>query len=81
MSLPLKDFRPELREPTHRALARIAKARGLTISALGRQVIEEYVAKALHEAKVILGQDDEYPAASESPGYRPEDAGAGRSRR
>lgn len=79
MTAPLKDFRPELREHTHRALCRIARARGMTLSALGRQIIEDYVAKALHEAKVILGQDDDDPAASESHGSRSESHGSGRN--
>lgn len=78
MTEPLKDFRPELRPQTHRHLSRIARARGLKLNALGRHIIEEYVAKALHEAKVILGQDDGDPDAPVPPGSDAEDDGTRR---
>lgn len=81
MTEPLKDFRPELRPQTHKALRRIARARGVKINALGRQIIEEYVEKALHEAKVILGQSDDDPDEPESHGSEPESHGIGRSAR
>lgn len=73
MTAPLKDFRPELREHTHRALQRIARSKGMSMTALGRQIIEEYVHKAIHDAKIILGQDDDYPADPGAPGVTPED--------
>lgn len=79
MSLPLKDFRPGITERTHRVLTRIARARGITLQELGREIIEAYVAKAIHDAKVILGQDDGHADELESAGRAPEDAGASRN--
>lgn len=79
MSVPLKDFRPELNERTHRLLKRIAAARGMHVNALGRQIIDDYVQRTIHEAKLILGQDDENPDEPESSGDKPESPGSGRS--
>jgi hypothetical protein len=76
MTAPFKDFRPELREHTHRALQRIARSKGMTMTALGRQIIEEYVQKCIHDAKIILGQDDDYPDDSGDPGVTPQDDAA-----
>lgn len=78
MTEPLKDFRPELREHTHRALQRIARSKGMTMTALGRQIIEEFVQRSIHEAKVILGQEDDYPDDSGEPGVTPQDDAAPR---
>jgi coenzyme F420-reducing hydrogenase alpha subunit len=79
MSLPLKDFRPGISEHTHRVLTRIARARGISLQELGREIIEAYVAKAIHDAKVVLGQDDDYARSLESAGRALEDAGASRN--
>jgi hypothetical protein len=79
MSLPLKDFRPGISEHTHRVLTRIARARGISLQELGREIIESYVNKAMHDAKVILGQDDGYAGSAESDGNAAEDAGARRN--
>lgn len=68
MSLPRKDFRPALDDLTHRRLTRIARARGVSIQDLGRDIIVEYVDRVMHEAKVILGQDDDNPRAVEPRG-------------
>lgn len=81
MSLPRKDFRPTLDDATHRRLSRIARARGLSIQDLGRDIIKAYVDQAIHEAKVILGQDDDNPRAVEPDGSDAEDAGRRRSAR
>lgn len=59
MALPLKDLPLGVRQHTHKVLTRIAKNRGITLSELGRKIIEEYVDVATHDAKVVLGMDDD----------------------
>lgn len=59
MSLPLKSLPLEIRQHTHKVLDRIADNRGITLRELGREIIESYVEKAIHDAKVVLGQDDD----------------------
>lgn len=59
MSLPLKSLPLEVRQHTHKVLDRIAENRGITMRELGREIIEAYVAKAVHDAKVVLGQDED----------------------
>lgn len=60
MSLPMKDLPLSIRPRTHRDLLRIAKARGgITLSQVGREIIEQYVASKIHESKIILGQQDD----------------------
>lgn len=91
MTLPLKSLPLEIRQHTHKVLDRIATNRGITLRELGREIIEAYVAKAVHDAKVVLGQDDENEDETdsdvasrnrtESHGARAEDAGTGRSGR
>lgn len=79
MSVPLKDFRPGINERTHRHLARIARARGISLQELGRQILEEYVSKAVHDAKIILGQDEENADGTESDGASLEFSGTRRN--
>lgn len=79
MALPLKDFRPAIRPHTHKVLTRIAAARGVSMQELGREIIEEYVAKAIHDAKVVLGQDDDNAVETDSHGTSVEAAGNARS--
>lgn len=57
MSLPLKDYRPGMNHNTHKILSRIARNRGISLEALGRQIHDEYAAKEVHDAKVVLGID------------------------
>lgn len=71
-----KDFRAELDPTEHEALARIARARGVTLQELGRRILREYIAQARHDAMVVLGID---PAPPESAGTVPESAGARRT--
>lgn len=59
MALPLKSLPLEVRQHTHKVLDRIASNRGITLRELGREIIESYVGKAVHDAKVVLGQDDD----------------------
>lgn len=66
MSLPLKSLPLEVRQHTHTVLDRIASNRGITLRELGREIIESYVAKAIHDAKVVLGQDDDNELETES---------------
>lgn len=76
MALPLKDI-PQfgVQQHTHRAFARIAKNRGMTLSALGREIVEKFVATEIHNAKVVLGMDDDNAEQTEF------DLGAGESDR
>lgn len=78
MSEPLKDFRPGLTPHTHKYLARIAKARGISLQDLGREIIEGYVANEIHRAKVVLGQDDDNAPLMESRGAGLESHGSSR---
>jgi hypothetical protein len=66
MSLPLKSLPLEIRQHTHKVLDRIASNRGITLRELGREIIEWYVAKAVHDAKVVLGQDEDNEAEADS---------------
>ena len=66
MALPLKSLPLEVRQHTHKVLSRIADNRGITLRELGREIIEAYVAKAVHDAKVVLGQDDDNDAETDS---------------
>lgn len=66
MTLPLKSLPLEVRQHTHNVLSRIAANRGITLRELGREIIEAYVAKAIHDAKVVLGQDVDNDAETES---------------
>ena len=59
MALPLKSLPLEVRQHTHKVLDRIAENRGITLRELGREIIEAYVSKAVHDAKVVLGQDED----------------------
>lgn len=59
MALPLKSLPLEVRQHTHKVLDRIAENRGITLRELGREIIEAFVSKAIHDAKVVLGQDDD----------------------
>lgn len=81
MSEPLKDFRPAIKPHTHKVLTRIANARGISLQELGREIIEAYVQRAIHDAKVILGQDDDNADSPESSGNRAEEHGSSRSHR
>lgn len=76
MGAPLKDI-PQfgLREHTHRVFARLAKNRGLSLSEFGRQIIEERISKEVHDAKLVLGMDDDNQEQAEL------DLGEGESRR
>lgn len=60
MTAPLIDI-PQfgVRQHTHKVLKRIAKNRGLTLSELGRNIIEDFIAKEVHDAKLVLGMDDD----------------------
>jgi coenzyme F420-reducing hydrogenase alpha subunit len=81
MALPLKSLPLEIRQHTHKVLDRIASNRGITLRELGREIIEAYVAKAVHDAKVVLGQDDDNEAEADSgvvSRNRPESHGGGR---
>lgn len=66
MSLPLKSLPLEIRQHTHKVLNRIADNRGITLRELGREIIESYVAKAVHDAKVVLGQDEDNDTEADS---------------
>lgn len=60
MSEPLKDFgRLSVDPRDHRVLARIARSRGVTLQELAREIFSAYVQRAIHDAKVVLGQDDD----------------------
>lgn len=76
MGAPLKDI-PQfgLREHTHKVFVRIAKNRGISMSELGRHVIEEFISKEIHDAKLVLGMDDDNIEQAEL------DLGEGESRR
>lgn len=78
MSEPLKDFRPAIRPHTHRVLSRIARARGVSLQELGREVIEEFIRNAIHDAKVVLGIDEGHAHQAESRGTDTEDDGTRR---
>lgn len=81
MSLPLKSLPLEIRQHTHTVLDRIASNRGITLRELGREIIESYVSKAIHDAKVVLGQDDDHQHETDSAVLRrnrAEPGGAGR---
>lgn len=81
MSLPLKSLPLEVRQHTHKVLDRIADNRGITLRELGREIIEAYVAKAVHDAKVVLGQDEDNEGEADSGVVRrnrPESHGGGR---
>lgn len=60
MGAPLKDI-PQfgLREHKHKVFVRIARNRDLTLSELGRQIVEAYIDKEIHDAKLVLGMDDD----------------------
>lgn len=47
MSLPLKDLRTAIDERTHIVLSAAAAARGITMSELAREVIEQWSARQL----------------------------------
>lgn len=80
MSLPLKDLGRIAVTPTaHKVLARIARKDGVTLQGLARDVLEAYVQKAIHDAKLVLGQDADNPSATESHGAAAEDHGRPRS--
>lgn len=82
MSLPLKSLPLEIRQHTHKVLDRIASNRGVTLRELGRDIIEAYVARAIHDAKVVLGQVDANDDEAESDvtrRNRAESHGIGRS--
>lgn len=82
MSEPLKDLGRQGVDPLdHRVLVRIARARGVTLQELVREIISAYVRKSIHDAKVVLGQDDDKPDAAESSRSHAEDHGSGRSGR
>lgn len=78
MSLPLKDFRPAINQRTHAYLARIARARGVSLQDLGRQIIEAYVDSAIHDAKVLLGMEADNAEQLELIGNDTDDAGIAR---
>lgn len=81
MSEPLKDLGRQSCDPRdHRVLTRIARARGVTLQELLRDIITDYVAKSIHDAKVVLGQDDDNPSAAGARGAATEDHGSSRSR-
>jgi hypothetical protein len=80
VSVPLKDFGRLAGDPRdHRVLTRIARARGITLQDLVREVLAAYVRKQIHDAKVVLGQDDDNEPATESSGRSTEDDGTQRS--
>jgi coenzyme F420-reducing hydrogenase alpha subunit len=68
MSLPLKSLPLEIRQHTHKVLDRISRNRGITLRELGREIIEAYVKDAIHDAKVVLGQDGDNDDETESDG-------------
>lgn len=81
MALPLKSLPLEVRQHTHKVLDRIAENRGITLRELGREIIEAFVSKAIHDAKVVLGQDEDNDGQLELDVLsrnRTEDAGARR---
>lgn len=81
MSEPLKDLgRQGVDARDHRVLVRMARARGVTLQELVREIVSAYVRKSIHDAKVVLGQDDDNPDATESSGITTEDDGRRRSR-
>lgn len=79
MSEPLKDLGRLAADPRdHRVLTRIARARGDTLQDLVREILGAYVAKAIHDAKVVLGQDDDNPSAAGQHVASTEDHGSRR---
>lgn len=78
MSLPLKDFRPAISMRTHAYLARIARARGVSLQELGREIIDQYVESAIHDAKVLLGLETDNAEQMELLGNEVESHGKGR---
>lgn len=81
MSEPLKDLGRQSCDPRdHRVLTRIARARGVTLQELLRDIISDYVAKSIHDAKVVLGQDDDNGLEPGSHVAATGDHGSSRSR-
>lgn len=79
MSLPLKDLgRIGVSTNAHKVLTRVARRDGVTLQKLAREVLEAYVQKAIHDAKLVLGQDADNPSETESDGAATEDHGAAR---
>ena len=72
MALPLKDFPLAINPHSHKVLQRIASNRGIHLNELGREIIDAYVRKVIHDAKIILGQDDDNPSETESDRLRTE---------
>ncbi|HEX5461917.1 MAG TPA: hypothetical protein VFX20_18275 [Steroidobacteraceae bacterium] len=80
MSLPLKDLgRIGVSPNAHKVLTRIAHKEGMTLQKLARDVLEAYVRKAIHDAKLVLGQDADNPSDTEPDGELTEAHGRGRS--
>jgi hypothetical protein len=82
MSEPLKDFgRLAICQRDHRVLSRIARARDITMQELAREVFGAYVQRVIHDAKVVLGQDDDNDSVTEASGAATESHGSSRSGR
>lgn len=58
MALPLVDI-PQfgLQPDLHRAFKRLVENRKTTQSKLAREIVEAYIVKEIHDAKVVLGID------------------------
>lgn len=58
MALPLIDI-PQfgLQPHLHRAFKRLVQNRNTTQSALAREIVEAFITKEIHNAKVVLGID------------------------
>jgi|GEM_PF-5880562 len=66
--MPLKEVKVGLDERTHRVLLRIARSRGIHLNELVREITDGYVEAEVHRAKVVLGQDADNPAWTDSDG-------------
>lgn len=81
MALPLKEIPSYVREHTHLVLTRIADNRSMNLNALVREVLEQYVEKQIHDAKVVLGQDSDNQNQPDLPGFELEESRVARRAR
>ena len=82
MSEPLQDLGRQACAPhDHKVLARICRNRGITMQELIREIISAHVQRVIHDAKVVLGQDDVDVMSTDSLRNRTEDHGSSRSSR
>jgi len=69
MSVPLKDLsKIAVAERTHRTLARIARNRDMHVSELVREILDEFVGRQIHNAKIVLGVDIDNGELADSEG-------------